>query len=152
VQLLEARDVVHRGDGVSAFCCASILHFGSKAEVDASYLMDHSVGAVLIGHIATSCSIQPQQRSKNSYKSVSPTWNQGFVFADAYPTARVLLAAAQAKSDRTVADDLRMPMDGNDVLLFLSLHMAGTDNTQDDLLGRATLPVQVLFRWLSPPT
>jgi hypothetical protein len=118
--------VVHRGDGVSAFCCASILHFGSKAEVDASYLMDHSVGAVLIGHIATSCSIQPQvslafistqmrffprlslcvvpaacgassyssssqQRSKNSYKSVSPTWNQGFVFADAYPTARVLL-------------------------------------------------------------
>jgi hypothetical protein len=107
--------VVHRGDGVSAFCCASILHFGSKAEVDSSYLMDHNVGAVLIGHVATSCSIQPQvslalslfvvpaagdaslyssssqQRSKNSYKSVSPTWNQGFVFADAYPSARVLL-------------------------------------------------------------
>ena len=120
--------MVHRGDGVSAFCCASILHFGSKAEVDSSYLMDHNVGAVLIGHVATGCSIQPQvslafiskqlrffltlslfvvpdacgagsylssslaqQRSKNSYKSVSPTWNQGFVFADAYPSARVLL-------------------------------------------------------------
>jgi hypothetical protein len=37
-------------------------------------------------------------------------------------------------------------MDGNDVLLFLSLHMAGTEGTQDDLLGRATLPVQVMLR------
>lgn len=58
---------------------------------------------------------------------------------------RISSAAAQAQSDRSVADDLRMPMDGNDVLLFLSLHVAGTNNTQDDLLGRAALPVQVLL-------
>jgi hypothetical protein len=52
--------VVHRDDGISAFCCASILHFGSKAEVDSNYLIDHNVGAILMGHIATDCSIQPQ--------------------------------------------------------------------------------------------
>lgn len=52
--------MVHRDDGISAFCCASILHFGSKAEVDSNYLIDHNVGAILMGHIATDCSIQPQ--------------------------------------------------------------------------------------------
>ena len=47
------------------------------------------VGAVLAGNISSRCSIEPQQHSKNSHKSAAPAWNQGFVFADAYASAKV---------------------------------------------------------------
>ena len=36
-----------------------------------------------------------------------------------------------------------MPMDGNDVMLVISLHAHGSGDGSDDILGRAVLPVQV---------
>jgi hypothetical protein len=55
---------------------------GSQNDEDTHYLVDHKVGGVLNGDIPSLCAIEPQQRSKNSHKASSPTWNQGFVFAD----------------------------------------------------------------------
>jgi len=89
--------VVHRGDGVSAFCCASILHFGSKAEVDSSYLMDHNVGAVLIGHVATSCSIQPQVSLALSLFVVPAACDANLIFV-------VITATEQEQLQICVAD------------------------------------------------
>lgn len=44
VQLLEARDLAVEGEGVSCYCCASVLHVGSsKADTDSHYLIDHKV-------------------------------------------------------------------------------------------------------------
>ena len=65
----------------------------------------------------------------------------GFVFADAYPSASLLLATADAKSTQH-SQDLRMPINGSDVLLLVSLHVNGIED-QDDLVGRATLPISV---------
>ena len=41
------------------------------------------------GDVTGRCAIEPQQHSKNSHKSAAPVWNQGFVFADAYASAKV---------------------------------------------------------------
>jgi hypothetical protein len=105
VQLLEARDVGAKGEGMWWYCCASLLHLGGSVErdvtaatdVETHYLIDHNVGGVASGHVSSHCRIDPQQKSKRTEASAAQgiSWNQGFVFADAYPTANVLLAAAR---------------------------------------------------------
>lgn len=81
VQLLDAKleslDLPTTPD-LSVFCCASILYAGGgHSDEDAHYLVDHAVGAVVKGHVSSLCSIEPQQLSKKSHKTMSPTWNQG---------------------------------------------------------------------------
>ena len=81
VQLLDAKleslDLPKAPD-LSVFCCASILYAGSShSDEDAHYLIDHAVGAVVKGQVSSLCSIEPQQLSKKSHKTMAPTWNQG---------------------------------------------------------------------------
>lgn len=82
--------------------------------------------------------LAPQQTTRPCRHSFAPSWNQGFVFADAYPTG-----AGEGSTGKMGVGD-RESLRGSEVLLLLTVHDAGeSPGIGAVLLGRATLQVTV---------
>lgn len=156
VQLLEARDLPGRAPGTlpSAFACASIFRGAAapdagaaSAEADA-FPVEHSTAPGEDGQGVFVRKVVPQQRSRVFHRGASPTWNQAFVFADAFP------APAALSPELRPGEVLRAPLDGEAVTLLLSVHDAADAparagagapdaGADEDLIGRAVVPVRL---------
>eukprot|EP00960_Hanusia_phi_P050066 759977-Hanusia_phi.AAC.3 len=139
VQLIDAENIASKDSFFSGlFCCASLILWNEGSELDLP--IQHNVGDVSINKSLFSFELEPQQRSKPIFRSSSPVWNQGFVFADTYPSFKVMQATARA--NRIIKDNLRIPIDGNDLVLFLTLHDVASDKGEV-FIGKTFLSVRV---------
>mmetsp|Transcript_24341 Transcript_24341/g.38267 ORF Transcript_24341/g.38267 Transcript_24341/m.38267 type:complete len:274 (+) Transcript_24341:1-822(+) len=149
VQLIEARDIPVDSDKLpSSFCCLSLLQLAARTEIKQLSAIEHDVGTVAQGRTFSACKLTAQQTSKIFRRSMSPIWNQGFIFPDSYPSIGALLEApeTQPSGDKAFVADDRISLEGSDVMLLVTLHDSNTSassRASDDLLGKALFPVQV---------
>ena len=139
VQLIDAENVSRKDNFFSGlFCCASLMLSNDAPELDLP--IQHNVGDITVNRSLFQFELESQQRSKPIFRSASPVWNQGFVFADTYPSFKVMQATARA--NRVIKDNLRIPIDGSDLILFLTLHDVGSDKAER-FIGKAMTSIRV---------
>jgi hypothetical protein len=170
VDVLQARNLPETGRyEPCAMCCMSLIHLGSTTIDSAHYNGDHGGSRRLSAHYDGSrhlsahydvdhaygvgkythwhsghLSIQPQQCTKTAVVSTSPAWKQTLTFDDAFPPLQALAVASQSKVQMSA--EVRTPLDGQDVVLIVTVHDA-LGGGRSEFLGKASLPVKV-----GPPT
>ena len=148
VEVLQARGLPDTGSyKPCALCCVSLIHLGNTTmDLSAHYDVDHAYGVGKYTHWHSGhCSIHPQQCTKAALAGTSPAWKQTLAFDDAFPPLQALAAASKAKVQLS-AEEVCTPLDGQDVVLIVTVHDA-LGGGRSEFLGKASLPVKV-----APPT
>jgi hypothetical protein len=163
VEVLQARNLPETGSyEPCAMCCMSLIHLESTTIDSAHYDVDHAYGVGggsrlrrLSAHYDVDhaygvgkythwhsghLSIHPQQCTKTAVASTSPAWKQTLTFDDAFPPLQALAAASQSKVQMSA--EVRTPLDGQDVVLIVTVHDA-LGGGRSEFLGKASLPVKV---------
>jgi len=163
VEVLQARNLPETGSyEPCAMCCMSLIHLESTTIDSAHYDVDHAYGVGsgsrlrrLSAHYDVDhaygvgkythwhsghLSIHPQQCTKTAVASISPAWKQTLTFDDAFPPLQALAAASQSKVQ--MSSEVRTPLDGQDVVLIVTVHDA-LGGGSSEFLGKASLPVKV---------